>query len=447
MRKILVCCLALLASLSCVHAEDRVLTAARDQVENTNTPATLQLSLSEARNYATESNRTLKNASLAVQEAYAARWQTIASMLPQADASAAYQDYLGYKAQMSTAMGEFSIEMPNSITPSISASMGLSGQAVMGIVLNNLAIDMKKISLEQSEDELRGNVTTAYVTVLALEGITTLLDSTMMNIESLYHMTQRSVEVGAAEQTDADQLKVRLNMMKTNINTQKNSIALAINSLKVLLDVPVETEIVLTDRLESILSAESVLNLLGADMDINRNLNYQLLQKSTDLAHRNMEMAAWAYGPTLGVSYQHTFGPYYFGDGGMRMTPPNLVAVSLSVPLWSSGKRAASVIEKKIAWEEAKNTLSETRDNLGIQYHQLLNNLTTSYQTYLNQNENLEVTHRVLNSMANKYQYGVASNLELTQASNDLITAESDYINAVMNLVSAQVELEKFLNN
>jgi len=129
------------------------------------------------------------------------------------------------------------------------------------------------------------------------------------------------------------------------------------------------------------------------------------------------------------------------------MTPPNVVQLSVKMPLWSSGKRAAGVVEKKIALEEAKNNLSETTDNLAIQYHQLCFNLTNAYETYLNEKENIEVSQRVFASATNKYRYGASSNMELTNASNDLINAQSSYVQSILSLVNAQVELEKFLNN
>ena len=53
---------------------------------------TLTLSLERAQQYAVEHNRTLMNASLSVKQAEAARWQTIATMLPQVSASFDYQD-------------------------------------------------------------------------------------------------------------------------------------------------------------------------------------------------------------------------------------------------------------------------------------------------------------------------------------------------------------------
>ena len=439
---------ALLVSAT-MMAEDHVMAATKSQKPTAGgdtVSATLSLSLAEAQDYAVRQNRSLKNASLAVQEAYAARWQTIASMLPQVDGSYSYSNYCGYSATLAMGGAEMKINMPNVGALGVTASMGLNGQAIVGVLLNNIAIDMKKIALEQSESQLRGSVMETYVSVLALQSISALLDSSLVNIQGLETITQYAVEAGAAEQTAADQIRVRVNTMKNSINAQKRSIELATNSLKVLLDVPVETELTLTDSIEAVLSPESVISLLAENFAIENNLNYQLLQKQVDLAEKNVHMAGWAYGPTLSVGYNYTDQQYY-GEGGMRMTPPNVVQVSVRMPLWSSGKRAAGVVEKKIALEEARNTLSETTDNLAIQYRQLCYNLTNAYETYLNEKDNIEVAQRVFTSATNKYKYGASSNMELTNASNDLINAESTYVQSILSLVNAQVELDTFLNN
>ncbi|MBQ6724102.1 MAG: TolC family protein [Paludibacteraceae bacterium] len=444
MRKIILMC-ALVISVT-MMAEDHVMAATKSQKPTAKSQETLRLSLKEAQNFAVEQNRSLMNASLAVQEAYAARWQTIASMLPQVDGSYSYSNYLGYSATMSTAMGSFNINMPNVGAVGATASIGINGQGIVGVLLNNIAIDMKKISLEQSESQLRGSVMSSYVSVLALQSISSLLDASLLNIQELERMTQNAVDAGAAEQTAADQIRVRVNTLKNSINVQKRNIELATNSLKVLLDVPAETELVLTEDIDAVLSPERVVELLGETFAIENNLNYQLLQKQLDLAKKNVAMAGWAYGPTVSLGYNYTNQQYY-GEGGMRMTPPNVIQVSVRMPLWSSGKRAAGVVEKKIALEEAKNTLSETTDNLEIQYRQLCFNLTNAYETYLNEKDNIEVAQRVFASATNKYKFGASSNLELTNASNDLINAQSSYVQSILSLVNAQVELEKFLNN
>lgn len=445
MRKLFFLISALVISAT-MMANDRVMAATKSQESRVKSQETLSLSLQEAQNYAVRQNRSLKNASLAVQEAYAARWQTIASMLPQLDGSYSYSNYLGYSASLSMMGNSVKIDMPNVGALGVTASMGLNGQGIVGVLLNNIAIDMKKLSLEKSESELRGSVMASYVSVLALQSISSLLDSSLINIQDLEAMTRHAVEAGAAEQTAADQIRVRVNTLKNSINSQKRTIELATNALKVLLDVPVETELVLTEHIDDVLSPDRVLALLGQNFAIENNLSYQLLQKQVELAKKNVHMAGWAYGPTLSVGYNYT-DQHYYGEGGMRMTPPNTVQVSVRMPLWSSGKRAAGVVEKKIALEEAKNTLSETTDNLEIQYRQLCFNLTNAYETYINEKDNIEVSQRVFNSATEKFKWGASSNLELTNASNDLINAQSTYVQAMLELVNAQVELEEFLNN
>lgn len=446
MKKLLFFISALVVSAN-LMAEDHVMAATRSQhSQNDSVPAFLSLSLSEAQEYAVQQNRSLKNASLAVQEAYAQRWQTIASMLPQVDGSYSYSNYLGYSASLSMGGTSVKINMPNVGAFGVTASMGVNGQGIVGALLNNIAIDMQKISLEQSETQLRGSVMSSYVSVLALQSITALLDSSLNNIQDLETITQNAVDAGAAEQTSADQIRVRVNTLKNNINAQKRTIELATNSLKVLLDVPVETELELTEDLDAVLSPERVVALLGERFVVENNLSYRLLQKNVDLARTNVHMAGWAYGPTLSLAYSYT-DQHYYGEGGMRMTPPNVVQVSVRMPLWSSGKRAAGVVEKKIAYEAAKNTLSETTDNLAIQYRQLCFNLTNAYETYLNEKDNIDVAKRVFASATEKYKFGASSNMELTNASNDLINAQSSYVQAILSLVNAQVELETFLNN
>ena len=453
MMKKIVLAIGLFAFLaSGMQAEDHVM-AATKKAEVREVPATLNLSLTEAQDYAVETNRSLKNASLAVQKAYATRWQTIASMLPSVDMSWAFQSMMGYEMEMRTGKNPITgeemvtkIAMPDNGTLGITASVGINGQAIVGALLNNTAIEMQKLNLEISEDNLRASVKSSYASVLVLEDVVKLLDSSLKNIENLAAMTQRSVEVGAAEQTTADQILVRVNTLKNNINANKRSTQLAINALKVLLNVPAETELTLTTQLSDMLSAEAIVALLGKDFVLENNLSYQTLAKNVELAKKNVHMAGWAYGPTVGVGYQYSKKDYFGGKAGFNMTPPNALSVQVSMPLWSSGKRAAGVVEKKIALEEARNTFEETADNLGIQNEQLRYNLQNAYETYTNEQENMGVTQRVFDNTSLKFQQGVASNLDLVNASNDLITAQSTYVQAVLTLVNAEVELEKFLN-
>ncbi len=73
-----------------------------------NEDGALSISLKSAQDYAVEHNKTLKNSSLDIRKAEAAKWGAIASMLPQVSASLGYSNYCGYEMNL----GPMSMSMP-----------------------------------------------------------------------------------------------------------------------------------------------------------------------------------------------------------------------------------------------------------------------------------------------------------------------------------------------
>ena len=180
--------------------------------------------------------------------------------------------------------------------------------------------------------------------------------------------------------------------------------------------------------------------------NIEQNYNYQLLQQNEKLSEKQILMAWMEYMPTLTAYYQYSEKKYY-GDEGMNMTPPNMVGASVTIPLFQSGSRMASVRSAKVAHAQTLNDKQQAEDGLRIQFNQLCYDLTTALESYQIQRENLDVTKRVFDNLTEKYKFGRASSLEVTNASTDIISAQSNYIQAVMNVIAAQIELETLLNN
>lgn len=413
-----------------------------------NSDKELRLSLAEARDYALEHNRTLQNADLSVRQAYAARWQTIASMLPQADMSLGlnYTD-----GKMKFALQEGMPPMEKNIenlagSLNVSASIAVNGQLIMGALINNTAIEMQDINKRNSELDVISSVETYYITALAMEKTVGLLDKTMVDLEKLYEITENSVKAGVAEQTTADQIKVQVASMRSAINSTNRSLEMIYNALALQLAAGADVKLVLSDELDNVLNVEEALNLLSMDFDLAKNYGYQLAEQNVKMAKQNVIMAGLAYVPTLSAFYQYTAPNKYFSGEAAMEQSMGVVGLQLSIPLWSSGKRAAGVTEKKLARQAAENSLADARDGLMVQHKQLRYNLSTAYEDFDIQKLNIDVSQRVFESTSNKFEYGYASSLELTNASMTLLTAQSDYVQAILNLVNAQIELKKLLN-
>lgn len=402
----------------------------------------MRISLAEARDYALSNNRTLQNADIEVRKAHAARWQTIAQMLPQVDGKLDYQSMCGYSMDF----GGMSIPMNPTGTIGITASIAINGQMIVGALLNNLAIDMQNINYKQSELDIVSGVETSYITALAMQKTVDILSESLVNLENLYNITNAAVEAGAAEQTQADQILVQVSSMKSTITSTKRNVEVLHNSLALQLAAGPDVTLVLTDELDSVLNVDAALELLRSEFVLENNYSYQLAQKNVQLGKRNVTMAGMAYVPTLSAFYQYSAKTYFGKDEGMNMTPPNVVGLSLSVPIWSSGKRAAAITENKLALRAAENSLADAEDGLKVQHKQLCYNLSSAYEDFDIQKFNIDVSQRVFNSTSNKFEQGHASSLELTNASTTLLTAQSDYIQSILTLVNAQIELKKLLN-
>lgn len=402
----------------------------------------LELSLEDAQRYALENNRTLKNASLDVQKAQASYWQSIASMLPQISAKGDYSNYCGYEMNF----GVMTIPMNPYGTLGITAAMAFSGAQVVAAQISKIAQRMSDISLKQSEQQTKDQVKTLYYSALVMERTVALLEDNLSNMNELYKYTEESVKVGIAEQTDADQLLVQLATMQTSISSSKRSLEMVYNSMRLQLGVDVNTEIVLTQDIESLLNAEQAFALTDEEFLLDNNYNYQLLKESTQLSKKQLAAKKWSAGPQLSAYYQYSAKTYFGKDEGMNMTPPNMVGVSVSLPIFGSLSKTKAIQAAKFDYEKQLNTLADTEDALRVQHRQLCYNLSTAYETYETQKKNIDVTQRVFNNISNKYEVGAASSLDLTNAGTNLIGAQSSYVQALMELVNAQIALEQLLN-
>ena len=401
----------------------------------------LSLSLDEAKEYAVHHNRSLQNASLDVQIAEANRWQMLSNMLPQIKASYDYMNMCGYEMNLSG----MTIPMDPYGTLGLTASIALNGQMIVGLQTLKIANAMSNITLKKTERDIISNVTKVYMSILAMESTVDLLNQNLVNMEKLHEMTENSVKIGVVEQTDADKLLVQVATMRTSINSTKRSLEMLYNSLILQLGADVDTKITLTDKIESILNVDEAMTLLNTQFELDSNYNYQLLGISMDLAEKSVLAEEMAFTPTLSAYYQYS-NKRYFGDEGMNMTPPSVIGVSLSLPLWTSWQRMSNIKEAKISYDQTKNNFENAKDGLLIQDKQLRFNLTSAYETYQTQESNLDVTKRVFDNITIKYGQGAASSLEVTNASTNLVAAQSSYISAMLDLINAKVELEDLLN-
>ena len=406
------------------------------------TPSSINLSLEQAQEMAVERNITLANASLDIKAAEANRWIAISSMLPQISAKGNYSNMLGYQMNFSGSK----IAMPAYVDLGITTSVAVSGAMIVNTKIAQISKEMSDVNFNKSSREIKDQVKTLYFSALVTEQIAELLSQSIESLRKLYNMTQESVNAGVAEQTSADQIQVQVASVENSLSSTKRSIEMSYNSLRLLLNLDAETEINLTDDIDLLIATNQFLKLINEEFNLDNNYSYQLVQKNTDLSKQQYNAAMLNCTPTLSAYYQYTAKKYLSDQMTLNMTPPNMLGVSLSIPIFTSLNKTKSVQSAKISYQKQLNTLDQTGQQLQVQHRQLCYNLTNALELYLTQRRNMDVTQKVYDNIAAKYKEGLSSALELTQTSNNLLTAQNSYIQSLLSLITAQIELEQLLN-
>jgi outer membrane protein len=406
----------------------------------------LYLSLDSAQQYALEYNITLQNAGLAVDEADKMVWEMIASGLPQVDASLDYTNFLGYSIEL-----RFDESMPpTEIESKPTSNMNLmvnqlifSGSYIVGLQTSRIYKTLSKKNYEKTTVDIKKQVIESYYNILVAERVHEIYSKNLENIRDAYKKTRAMYQAGILEITDVDQLSVQVNQLEDAVRSAERQTELAYNLLRLQLGLDTETGISLTESLDQILKRQNFDATLLHPFNLNENIDYQLIDFQEDISEKQVALEKMNYLPTITGFYNYT---YKFLTTDFDMTPPNMIGLNMRVPIFSSGLRKAKLDQAKIQYETTQNNKALLEDQLLISEKQCRFNLSTALEQYESQKKNVEVSKRVYDNIALKYEQGMVSSLDLTTANNNYLQAENNYIGAMMQLMQAQLELDKLLN-
>ena len=414
------------------------------QVNDSATGGALRLSMDEAVDYALTHNKNLLQTKNDVLKAVYSKREAIANYIPQASASVDFNTYFNKKMDMGGAFGRpMEIAMPNTSSLNATASQVVfNGNAMVGIMLGKIGQAMAEINEENAELTLVNTVSMNYHLVLLTKANYDILTRNVNDLKDLVKKTQAMVQAGAMEQTDADQLQVQVNLLENMLKNTERSIELVTNTLKIELGMNVADELVLTQSLDDLIAAQNDLVLLSLPYDMEADPTYRLVEKSEEMAEKQKLMAVMNFVPTIAGFYQYT---YQILKPEFNMQPNHVAGISATVPLFSGLANTNKHRQARIDLYNAQLPKDVVTDPLRTQEKQMRFNLSTALEQYNTQKLNIEVADRVFKSIQLKYEQGVKSSMDLTNANSDYLQAYSDYLSAISQLLEARFNLKRIL--
>jgi len=422
-------------------------------------PASHSFSLADCIRYAYEHQDSVKNAALDVQSADYKIKETIGTGLPQVNGSITFQDYV--KPPVSVGPNFLSggpidpkarlvtfpfgpIKYNN--TYSLQATQLLfSGTFIVGLQAVKTFKELSQRSLLRSKIETNANVTKAYYQVLVSGEQVKLLDANIAQLKQQFDQTIQRNKQGFVEKIDVDRLDVQYNNLVTNRENVVRSLTLYSQMLKFQMGMPVEEELVLTDKLADIKIDEQVgQNTVDTSFYRNR-IEYKLLETNITLNELDVKSRKAEFLPTLafnagiGGVFQENQAKYLYDN----IYYNSYIGLSLNIPIFSGGQRMARLRQTQINVLKAKNDLNNAQNGFKLQANVANITYLNSLQSLNNQKRSRALAQEVLRVAKIKYEQGVGSSVEVTQAQTELENADNQYIQALYTVLISKVDADK----
>ncbi len=419
----------------------------------------VQLSLDQAIEYALEYNYELNNAKADASIASRQVWEITASGLPQVSGTLGYQYFTDIPTNLVPAEffggeeGEFA-EIQFGTEQNLTATLSVNqlifdGSYIIGLRAARIFRALSLQIYERSEMEIKSSVMESYYLSLATSQNLEIMSGNLSNLEKTLYETEKLFEQGFTDAINVDQLKLTVANLKNSISGMARQKKLTLDLLKFQIGIDVSREVILTESLEDLFAAISLETISVQEFNPQNHIEFRIMQSQEQMQLMSMRREWSFYLPTISAFYTRQENAYRnefnFFQGSQPWFPTSILGVNINIPIFSSGLRHSRVQQARLELDKAKMNTRMVEQSLLLQKQEASNNIQTAMEQYNTEKDNLQLARRILDRTTIMYREGLASSLELTQASDQLLTTQANYINAMFEMLNASNRLKKAL--
>ncbi len=441
----------------------------------------MQLSLQQAKDYAIQNSYEAKGAVIDIKQADKDIWMATARLLPQVNGEVASNNFLqipttvapanafGFPEYLTEFLGGVSQQtgVPINAPPADENattefkfgqpySMDIGGTASQVLFNGSYIIGLRGAKGLQKLQNSKGNMINYnvaaaaeqnyYTALVAAENVA-ILSSNLKNLEKTLTETTALFQNGFAEQMDVDQIDLLVTNMRTQISMATRQAEAAKNLLKYTIGLDVDTEVTLTDGLETMWKTADPEKLLTQEFAVEKNINYDIVNQDVKMHKYLTQLEQAKYMPTLSayISYkQQAFGQEFnFFSSNGKWYPNSLWGISLKIPIWDNLGNLASIQKAKLEEQRKRDQLFNVKEGLKLKYKTSKDSYVSAMEQLANAERGLKLAQSIRATILVKYNEGMSTSMDLTQAENQLAQAQGDYINKLFATMDAKLSLSR----
>lgn len=443
MKRLLFTLFALCAVLLAARAQDTTATLSLDQA--------LQIALSE--------NASVKVADLEIQRTGYARKGTYASLFPQIDGSGSYQRTIKKQVMYmdfampgrpdseegggSSAANGIEVGRWNTFSTGISASMPLvNAQLWQSLKISDQDVELAVEKARASRLETVTQVKKAFFTVLLAKEAFQVYKGVYENAMENLDLTQKKFNAQRASELDLTRAKTAVANAIPNVYDSENAVQIGLWQLKAVMGVDLDTDIDVAGTIADY--AAELDSTLPDYEDLSGNSTLRQLALQAEQLAQTIKMQQYAYLPSLAVAFSYSINAmandYKFSN--YRWSPYSYVGLSLSIPIFSGGRRYNAVRQTRVQAAELDIQRANTERQLQIAIRQYLGTMGTAVKSYASAASAVETATKAYSIARQSYDVGRSTLTDLNDAQLALTQSQLGVCQAIYSYVTAKSDLE-----
>lgn len=409
----------------------------------------MRFSLEEAIQHTLTHNFDMLKADLEIEKAERKVWETTATGLPHIDGAIDYQNNIQMQKifLMDTV---FQAGQKQNISPSIQINQLIfSGSYIVGLQSAKAYKEISGLSKEKTKAQLTEAVINAYAAVAIADENLAILENNLKSSEKNLNDISEIFKAGFTEEQNVDQIIYTFKQLLASKNFAQRQRQSALNSLKFIMGVDQDTHLVLTNNLDDLMVDHLALLRDDLKAEIDKHIDYKIANHQVLTNELQVKYQKTMALPSLSTYLSHsenwsTNEAALFKDFGNHFAS-TIWGLKLNVPIFSSFERRAKTQQAQIDLEMAEVERKKTEQKL----IQDVRNAEVAYdnaiESYYTSKELVNLSSKILEKEQIKFNEGISSSMDLTNAEEQLFRAQNQYIQAAFDVMQSKTALYQAL--
>lgn len=380
------------------------------------------LSLDDCRQLALENNAKMKNARLEVEGAKEGKREAFTKYFPNVSATGGVFAANHGMMDMSLAPGMELSMMKDGLIGGVTAIQPVfaGGQIVNSNKLADLALEVSRYQMEQSEDEVALTVERYYWQWISLSEKKKTIEVMESLVGTLYGDVEVAVNAGVTTRNDLLQVRLKKNSVASNRLQVENGLRLSKMVLAQYIGLP-EDDFRIDCELPGEVPSPELYRINHQDA-LPSTTSYKLLEKNVEATRLQQRLKLGQYLPTVGVGAGYMYHNLLDKD-----RPFGMVFATVAVPIsdWWGGSHA--IRKQKLQVKAAEYSRQNANELLLVRMRKLWNELEESYKQVKLSEESIGTAEENVRLNTDYYKAGTVTLSDLLDAQSLLQQSRDQY--------------------